>query len=70
MLSGILPGSKSSNGGTVRHEVRHDGFPRQKGPASEILDQVKTALVIYGTAKAKEALGEVLPGFREYMDRV
>ena len=58
MLSGILRGSKSSNGGTVRHEVRHEGFPREKGPASEILDRVKTALVIYGIAK-KEALGEV-----------
>jgi hypothetical protein len=70
LLSGILRGSKSSNGGTVRHEVRHEGLPREKGPASEILDKVKTALVVYGTAKAKEALGEVLPGFREYIDRV
>jgi hypothetical protein len=67
LLSGILRGGKGSNGGTVRHEVRHEGIPREKGPASEIIDQVKSALVVYGTAKAKEVLGEVLPGFREYM---
>jgi hypothetical protein len=68
LLSNILLGGKNRNG-TVRHEVRHEAYQREKGPASEILDKVKTALVIYGTAKAKEALSGVLPGFREYMDR-
>ena len=66
LLSGMLRGSRSSNGGTVRHEVRHEGFPRDKGPAGEILDQVKTALILYGAAKAKDVLGEILPGFRKY----
>lgn len=69
LLSNILLGSKGSNGGTVHHEVRHEGLHREKGPGAEILDQVKTALVIYGAAKAKDILGEVLPGFREYTNR-
>ena len=70
VLSSILGGGKgSSNGGTLRHEVRHEGFQREKGPASEIMDKVKVALIGYGTAKATEVLGEVLPGFREYIGR-
>ena len=69
LLSEILRSGKGSIGGTVRHEVRHEGFPREKGPASEIIDKVKLALVGYGTAKATEVLGQVLPGFRDYLDR-
>ena len=67
LLSGILRSSKGSNG-TIRHEVRHEGFQRAKGPGAEILDQVKTALILYGAAKAKDVLGEILPGFRKYAD--
>jgi hypothetical protein len=68
LLSGILRGSKRSDGGTVRHEVRPAGFQREKSPGAEILDQVKTALMLYGAAKAKDVLGEILPGFRKYAD--
>ena len=68
LLAGMLRGNKGSHDGTVRHEVRHEGFPREKGPAGEILDQVKSALVLYGAAKAKDVLGEILPGFREHLD--
>ena len=66
LLSGILRGSKGSNGSTVRHEVRHEALPRERGPGGEILDQVKSALILYGAAKAKDVLGEILPGFRKY----
>jgi hypothetical protein len=71
LLSNMLLGGKGSkNGGTLHHEVRHEGFARDKGPTSEIMDKVKVALIGYGTAKATEVLGQVLPGFREYMRRV
>ena len=64
LLSGILRGGRGSNGRTIRHEVRHQA--PEKGPGAEILDQVKTALILYGAAKAKDVLGEILPGFRKY----
>jgi hypothetical protein len=62
LLSGILLGNRGSIGGTVRHE----GYQREKGPGGEILDQVKTALILYGAAKAKDVLGDILPAFRKY----
>jgi hypothetical protein len=55
-----------SNGGST-HAPRYESSSRTKGPAGEIFDKVKGALVIYGTAKAKEALDNLLPGFREHV---
>jgi hypothetical protein len=62
------------NGGST-HAPRYESGSRTyesssrttRGPAGEILDKVKGALVIYGTAKAKEVLDKLLPGFREHV---
>jgi hypothetical protein len=65
LLSRILLGGRGSNGATVRHDARHQALARERGPAAEILDKVKSALVVYGAAKVKELLREILPGFQE-----
>ena len=58
LLAGFA--SRGSNGHMNGDVRRLDG---DRGPASEIIDSVKAALVIYGTAKAKDMLGQILPGF-------
>src|SRR5437588_12676023 len=62
LLSQALIGGNGGNGHTQRYESSSS-----KGAAGEIFDKVKGALVVYGTAKAKEALDNLLPGFREHV---
>ncbi len=61
--------SKAFSGGNSgsTHAQRYESSSRTKGPACEIFDKVKGALVVYGAAKAKEALDNLLPGFREHV---
>jgi hypothetical protein len=63
LLSQALVGGNGGNG----HAQRYESSSRSKGAAGEIFDKVKGALVVYGTAKAKEALDNLLPGFREHV---
>ena len=65
LISKAFSGGNGSDGGNG-HE-RYASSNHEKGPAGEILDKVKTALVVYGTAKAKEVLGDLLPGFRDHV---
>ena len=65
--SGFLISRAFASGNGATHAPRYESIIRSKGPAGEILDKVKGALVVYGTAKAKEALDNLLPGFREHV---
>jgi hypothetical protein len=64
LVSKILSAGNGGNSHSHRYESSGSG---EKGAAGEIVDKVKTALVVYGTAKAKEVLGNLLPGFNEHV---
>lgn len=66
LISKAFSGGNGGNGGNG-HAQRYESSSHSKGAAGEIFEKVKGALVIYGTAKAKEALDNLLPGFREHV---
>jgi hypothetical protein len=65
LISRAFVGGNGANGAS--RTPRYESSNLSKGPAGEIFDRVKGALVVYGTAKAKEALDNILPGFREHV---
>jgi hypothetical protein len=42
-------------------------YREQRRKASDTLDNIKAALIAFGTAKMKEFMSEALPGFHEHM---
>jgi hypothetical protein len=45
-------------------------YREQRRRASDTLDNMKAALIAFGTAKVKEFMSEALPGFHEHLDEV
>jgi hypothetical protein len=59
LLSGILSNRRGGN-----QPSRYETVVHSKGGLADSLDEIKAALIDYGATKVKEAIGEVLPGFR------
>lgn len=70
IVSSALPRSTESYTGS-RHfspqTARDTGASVQRHRASETMDHVKTALIAFATAKAKEFMSQALPGFENYL---
>jgi hypothetical protein len=66
LLSGILSNRRGGNHFKESQPSRHEAAEHSKGGLAESLDEIKTALIDYGTTKVKEAIGEILPGFAQH----
>jgi hypothetical protein len=64
LLSGLLSSKRGRDHVRESTESRPAGHSRSG--LAESFDGIKTALIGYGAAKAKELIGEILPGFEEH----
>ena len=47
---------------------RHRTYREQRRKTSDTLENIKAALIAFGTAKVKEFMSEALPGFHQHLD--
>ena len=59
--------SAASNFGAGASSGKVSQYREQRRKASDTLDNIKAALIAFGTAKMKEFMSEALPGFHEHM---
>ena len=64
LLSGILPSKRG--GDRIRESTGSQPVAHSRSRLAESFDGIKTALIGYGAAKAKEMIAEILPGFEEH----
>ena len=67
LLSSLLPRRRPSSyrHSVGNHPAEHNGG--QKSTLSLVLDNAKAAMIAFGMAKAKEALADVWPVYREHL---
>lgn len=69
LLSGIVsPGYRSGNGHRQEFQ-RAETNGGQKGVLSQVVTDVKAAMISFGTAKAKEVLADVFPDFSKHLEQ-
>ena len=67
LLSGLFSGRCH---GSTRYPPGNTAADRnggQKSALSQVLDNVKTAMIGFGVVKAKEVLADVWPGYRQHL---
>jgi hypothetical protein len=65
LASSTSAASTFGAGGSGRTSQYHE----QRRKTSDTLDNIKAALIAFGTAKVKEFMSEALPGFHEHMEQ-
>ena len=67
LLSGILSNKRSGGDYQGSQRRRYESSAHSRGGLAESFEDIKAALIDYGAAKVKEAIGEILPGFAEHV---